>query len=75
MSDKSTQTSGIGFTSLLTILFIGLKLTGYIDWSWWWVLSPTWISFAFFVLILIIIIGILVWTDIQDNKRRSRRGW
>jgi len=28
------------FTILLTILFIGLKLTGYIDWSWWFVLSP-----------------------------------
>ena len=27
-----------------TIVFITLKLTGYIDWSWWWVLSPMWIS-------------------------------
>lgn len=32
------------FPSLLTVLFIGLKLTGHIDWSWWWVLSPIWIS-------------------------------
>ncbi len=29
------------FLSLLTILFVGLKLTNHIDWSWWWVLSPT----------------------------------
>lgn len=36
--------SGVGFTSLLTILFIGLKLGSVIDWSWWWVLSPLWIS-------------------------------
>ena len=28
------------FLSLLTLLFIGLKLTGYIDWSWWFVLMP-----------------------------------
>jgi len=34
----------IGFRSLLLILFIGLKLTGYIAWSWLWVLSPIWIS-------------------------------
>lgn len=34
---------GIGFTSLLTLLFIGLKLTGFIDWSWWWVLAPVWV--------------------------------
>jgi hypothetical protein len=31
---------GIGFLGALAILFIALKLTGYIDWSWWWVLSP-----------------------------------
>jgi hypothetical protein len=30
---------------LLTVLFVGLKLTNYIDWSWWWVVSPIWISF------------------------------
>ena len=26
---------------LLTLLFVGLKLTNYTDWSWWWVLSPS----------------------------------
>ena len=31
---------GIGFCGLLTVLFVGLKLTGYIGWSWFWVLSP-----------------------------------
>ena len=38
--------NGIGFTSLLTLIFITLKLTHVITWSWWWVLSPTLISFA-----------------------------
>lgn len=37
---------GMGFTSLLTIVFIVLKLTNYIDWSWWWVTSPLWIPVA-----------------------------
>ncbi len=32
--------NGIGFFGVLTILFIALKLTGYITWSWFWVLSP-----------------------------------
>ena len=36
--------NGVGFSSLLTILFIALKLTGVITWSWWWVLSPLWIT-------------------------------
>ncbi len=30
--------------TLLGVLFVGLKLTGYVDWSWWWVLSPFWIG-------------------------------
>ena len=34
--------SGIGFLGLLTIVFIILKLSGGIDWSWWWVLAPIW---------------------------------
>ena len=44
----------IGFSGLLTILFIGLKLTGYVAWSWWWVLSPLWLpSLALLSLIVI----------------------
>lgn len=34
--------------SLILVLFIALKLLGYIDWSWWWVLSPIWVP-AFFI--------------------------
>lgn len=48
---KDNSSSGIGFFGLLTILFIGLKLTNIIDWSWWWVLSPIWISVTIVVLI------------------------
>lgn len=43
MSDKTSSSSGgVGFTGLLAIVFITLKLLGKIDWSWWWVLSPLW---------------------------------
>lgn len=38
--------------SLLTILFVGLKLTGFIDWSWWFVVMPT-LLYVAFVLIMI----------------------
>lgn len=34
------------FFSLLGLIFITLKLTGHIAWSWWWVLAPFWIPFA-----------------------------
>lgn len=50
-SSSSSSGGGIGFGGLLTIVFIVLKLTGYISWSWWWVLSPIWIGFALFILI------------------------
>lgn len=45
--------AGIGFTSALTLLFVALKLTGVIEWSWVWVLSPMWISFVLSVAIVI----------------------
>ena len=42
-SSNSSSSTGVGFTGLLTIVFIVLKLLGKITWSWWWVLSPLWI--------------------------------
>jgi len=33
---------GLGFMDALTLVFIALKLSGKINWSWWWVLSPIW---------------------------------
>jgi len=52
---KSSSSDGIGFTGLLTIAFIVLKLTGYINWTWWWVLSPIWIVVVLAVIILLVI--------------------
>lgn len=52
MSDKTTH-YGVSFTELLLIVFIVLKLTNVINWSWWWVLSPLWISLGIVVVILI----------------------
>jgi hypothetical protein len=54
MSDKKTSSSGIGFTGLLTIVFIVLKLIGKIDWSWWLVLSPIWIPMLLVFVICIV---------------------
>ena len=53
---SSSSSSGIGFTGLLTVVFITLKLLGYISWSWWWVLSPIWISIALVVALLAIVL-------------------
>lgn len=48
---SSSSSGGIGFTGLLQIAFIILKLCHVIDWSWWWVLAPTWISILLVVII------------------------
>jgi len=53
------------FTHLLTVLFIGLKLTGYINWSWWWVLSPIWIPLVIALILCIILIIFKVWMDLK----------
>ena len=61
MSDKNTS-SGVGFGGLLTILFIGLKLGGVINWSWWWVLSPIWLPIAvlLFIVALLFLVKVLL---------------
>jgi len=60
MSESNSSSGGIGFCGLLTVLFIGLKLTHYIDWPWWVVLSPIWIPTAIW-LVIISILGIIWW--------------
>ena len=52
------ESGGIGFVGALQITFVVLKLCKVIDWSWWWVLSPIWISTA--LTILVVLIGIIV---------------
>lgn len=55
-SSPSAGGGGIGFAGMLTILFIALKLTGNITWSWLWVLSPLWISFGIAIGLIIIVL-------------------
>ena len=55
-SDVKVTYQGIGFTGILTIVFIVLKLLGKISWSWVWVLAPLWISFAFGLLMFVVLI-------------------
>ena len=66
---KTMNTNGIGFTGLLAIVFITLKLTGYIDWSWWWVLSPLWIPF---VVVMFVIVLLAIFTNGKFYVRRRK---
>lgn len=51
--NNSNSSGGVGFFGLMFLIFMTLKLTGVIDWSWWWVTAPLWGVFA-----LLLIIGI-----------------
>lgn len=57
------------FTNLLTLLFIALKLLGKIDWSWWFVLSPT-------ILVFVLWLTISVWWESKSplEKYKIRQG-
>lgn len=52
----NTNSGGVGVLGLLGVVFVTLKLTGYIDWSWWWVTSPFW---GPFVLVLVVVAALL----------------
>lgn len=62
---ESSESSrgGMLFSEVLTIVFVVLKLCKVINWSWWWVLSPIWISLAIFCIILAFVL-------VKDRKDR-----
>lgn len=58
---SSTTTSGISFSGVLFIVFLILKLTGVIGWSWWWVTAPLWVPVGIAVVVfLVTIITVLI---------------
>lgn len=45
------------FPLALTLVFVTLKLTNHIDWSWWWVLAPLWAPYAVLLALFLILWG------------------
>lgn len=75
MSNSTSNSSGIseiGFVGLLTCIFITLKLLGKIAWSWWWVLSPLWISTGLVIAILLVIEIIWFIVFIVENNKKAK---
>ena len=68
MSGNTCYNISGDFFGLLTITFIVLKLCGVIDWSWWWVLAPTWIPIS--CLLIFIVICVIVK---RIRRRKGRR--
>lgn len=53
-ANASVTPGGVGLTTVLTIIFVVLKLVGVISWSWIWVLSPLWIGAVLFIIFMLI---------------------
>lgn len=53
MKETNTSSGGVWFCELLTVAFIVLRLTGYIDWDWWWVLAPLWVPILILFVVLV----------------------
>lgn len=62
MSNGNSNGGGIGFCGMLAIVFIALKLTGFIDWPWLLVLSPIW---GFWLLVIVLAIIAVVVSEIK----------
>ena len=67
----TARPNGIGLGGAMFLLFLGLKLGGVIDWSWWWVTAPLWIPLAFVAALFLIVM--LIITVGNGSKRRNRR--
>lgn len=77
---QTVSTGGVGFLGLLGVLFIGLKLTGHIDWNWAWVTLPIWggLALYFGVLILVFLVAFVVaggeaFVNWRRKKRKARK--
>ena len=61
MSNETTSYGGVSVMGLLGVLFVALKLTGFIDWSWWWVTAPFWGGFALIAVVFVVGFPIYYW--------------
>ena len=66
MSDKQTTSGGIGIGMILFLIFMTLKLTGFINWSWWWVALPLYGP----ILAAILIMGVALLVAYILHKRK-----
>ena len=63
----ATKNLGLNLGEVILVVFIILKLTKVIDWSWWWVLSPAWIGAIITIIVLSYIAIKVLWKRKQRN--------
>ena len=75
-NNKNYSTGGgLSLAGVLTVVFVVLKLVGVINWSWWWVLAPLWISAIIVVALIVVVLTAAFLIDFRWNKGRRRDRW
>ncbi len=70
---ENKKSSGVSFLGLLGLMFIGLKLGGVIDWSWWWVTSPLWgVAVLLLILLFVAMWGVGLVSIVQALIRKFK---
>lgn len=69
MTTVTARSNGDNVPLLLFVVFLILRLTGCIDWSWWWVTSPLWIPV---IVVLVVALGAAA---VLPGVGRTRTGW
>jgi hypothetical protein len=73
MSNSNSSSNGVGILGLLGVVFVALKLTNFIDWSWWYVTMPFWGGFALAaVVVIFFVIGWLALQVVTACKKDSK---
>lgn len=74
MATESSSASGggVGVLGLLGVAFIVLKLTGYLTWSWLWVLAPFWIPISLGLLVFAGVYGWILFQEWRDEQRAEK---
>lgn len=75
---KNNSGKGLSLPGVLFIIFLILKLTENIDWSWWWVTSPLWIPVCLFLGVFLLCVGVILialvfGVSIEDIKLKANR--
>lgn len=77
--NNRTTTNSIGVSGLLGVVFVVLKLTGVINWSWWWVTAPFWLGWAIVLSFLTVVatflgaaFAVAALLDWLDKPRRRK---
>jgi len=66
---RMSSNGGVGVAGILGVVFVTLKLTGVVDWSWWIVTLPFWGGFA--VVVLVVVSGVTALYIADEYKRKK----